>query len=258
MPVTWTVQRSQWWRHYFIQNKQQLLPVPWDIGHELTAHEEWMITGSIQKFQLGEGSDGRHLVIASERYAERCNDLDYAAATHLFIKEEQRHSADLGRFMDINGIPRVTSTYSDWVFRRVRRLAASLEIMIMTLLVAETIALVYYKALQKVTKSKVLHTICEQILKDEYYHIRFQTERLAVMRRDRWRIFDLAALLFHAPLYYGAVAVVWVDHAAVFRGAGLSFVRYVIECHFEFMQTLDATLSVQRWHRKPSPDMLLE
>jgi hypothetical protein len=258
MPVTWAVQRSQWWNQYFSKNSQQLLAIPWEIGSELTPSEKRAITNSIQKFQLGEGSDGWHLIVASQRYAERYNDLDYADAIQLFIAEEQRHSRDLGRFMDINAIPRITSTYSDWVFRRVRRIASSIEIMIMTLLVAETIALVYYKALAVATKSKVLDRLCEQILKDEYYHIRFQTERLAIIRRGRWNILNLAATLFHVPLYYGAILVVWLDHAPVFQAAGISFFRYLWNCHAEFMNVLDAIRSVQQWHRTKATDTVIE
>ncbi len=258
MPVTWAVQRSQWWNQYFSKNLQQLLSIPWELGHELTPVEKQAITSSIQKFQLGEGSDGWHLILASQRYAERYNDLDYAEAVKLFIAEEQRHSRDLGHFMDINNIPRIASTYSDWVFRRVRRIAASIEIMIMTLLVAETIALVYYKALGKATKSKVLAVLCEQILKDEYYHIRFQTERLAIIRRDRWPLRDLAATLFHVPLYYGAILVVWLDHAPVFHAAGISFSQYLVNCHDEFMKVLEAIRSVQQWHRSKATNTALE
>ncbi len=258
MPVTWAVQRSQWWNQYFSKNSQQLLAIPWEMRNELTPSEKKAITNSIQKFQLGEGSDGHHLILASQRYAERYNDLDYADAVRLFIAEEQRHSRDLGHFMSINNIPQITSTYSDWVFRRVRRIATSIEIMIMTLLVAETIALVYYKALGKATKSKVLDVLCEQILKDEYCHIRFQTERLAILRRDRWQLFDLAATLFHIPLYYGATIVVWLDHAPVFHAAGISFFNYLLNCHKEFMNVLDAIRSVQQWHRSKALDTVFE
>ncbi len=60
-----------------------------------------------------------------------------------------------------------------------------MEIWTTPVIMVETLALVYYKAIQKATNSPVLRQLCQQILRDEVKHIRFQYERLAILHRNR-------------------------------------------------------------------------
>src|SRR4051794_162779 len=81
------------------------------------------IARSVQEFQLGESSEGRHLISAANRYAAESGDFDYVTALRLFIAEENRHARELGRFLDLAGIPRVGTSMTDSVFRFLRRRA---------------------------------------------------------------------------------------------------------------------------------------
>ena len=80
------------------------------------------------------------------------------------------------------------------------------------LVTAEIIAKVYYAALREATQSEVLRTICDQILRDEYKHVEFQTEQLATMRSNRNAAPLWVTLALHRILFIGTVMVVGWSH----------------------------------------------
>src|SRR5690242_9754293 len=173
------------WRRYFEQNARGLRVIPWEIGADLSADERDAITTSVQEFQAGESSEGRHLYNAARAYARRTGDYEYLRAIRLFIAEEQRHALCLGRVLAINGIPLVDTTFADQVFRRLRTAIDSLELSIAVLVTAELIAKAYYAALREATRSRVLRALCDQILSDEQAHVSFQIGHLGILRTNR-------------------------------------------------------------------------
>jgi len=213
------------WLAYFERNRRQLLAIPWHAGPTLTPDEHRAIARSIAEFQLGESSEGRHFLALAEGYAARSRDHGYVRALRLFIAEEQRHARDLGRFMDLEGIPRTEKTLGDSVFRHLRKLGG-LELEVTVLVTAEILAQVYYQALGQATESPILRRLCEQILGDEEPHVQFQCERLAILRREgpRWRV--PLARLGHRALMAGTTAVVWLRHRPALRRGGFGLLRF--------------------------------
>ena len=169
------------WLDYYRNNRESLLAVPWERGAEITGSEREAIWNSVREFQLGESSEGRHIIRCAHEFAARQQTPAYAEAIKLFIREEQRHARDLGRFMDLAGIPRRTRAWPDTVFRCLRHLSG-IEVSISVLITAEIIAKVYYAALREATGSTVLRCLCDQILRDERQHVRFQCDYLAILR----------------------------------------------------------------------------
>ena len=214
---------SRYWLEYFVANTTSLLEIPWGRGAEITTAERRAIASSIQEFQLGESSEGRHLLRSAETFARRTRDPRYPEAMRLFIKEEQRHARDLGRFMDLAAIPRIRHAWPDRVFRRLRRLGGGLEVSISVLITAEIIAKVYYAALREATGSSVLRRLCDQILRDEDAHVRFQCDYLAVIRKDRndWTLALTEAL--QRFLFSGACLVVWKSHRRALKQGGIAW-----------------------------------
>lgn len=227
---------SEEWRAYFRHNADTLLPMTWHDGAALTPEETQAIYRSIQQFQLGESSEGNHLKRLARAYAARTGDAAYADAMDLFIQEEQRHARDLGRFMDLAGIPRAANHWSDSVFRGLRKLS-NLEMMLSVLLIAELIAKVYYVALRDATACPLLRQICRQLLLDEQEHVHFHLERLARMRVDRRWSLDLVHLLF-SEFFGGACVVVWMGNAAVFKRAGMTFGSFWRACRREVREAV--------------------
>ena len=111
---------SHEWRLHFESNAKSLLVIPWEHGAELTPDETSAIAKSLQEFQAGESSEGKHLFHHAQKYAERAGDAEYVEVIRLFISEEQRHARDLGRFLTLNNIPLVPTTFTDQVFRKLR------------------------------------------------------------------------------------------------------------------------------------------
>lgn len=226
------------WLEYFERNAEALTPIPWRQGVDLTAAEREAVGGSVATFQIGETGGGRHLMAAAARHAAACGDEDYLAATRLFIAEEQRHGRELGRWLDLAGIPRIERHWTNGVFRRVRQLAG-LELMISLLLAAEVMAKVYYAALAKATESIVLRRLCEQILKDEVAHIRFQSQRLAILRRRRPRALLLLTHAVHRLLFGATAIVVWQTHRRALVAGGLQFRGFLRKVFIEARISLE-------------------
>lgn len=216
---------AQWHEHY-LKNAGSLLEVPWERGAGITADEKRAVGKSLSAWQLGETSDGRHLLKAAGRYAEEQDDPFFLEAVRLFIQEEQRHGADLGRFLDLAGIRRVSRNWGDSLFRAFRYAIPSMEIWVTVVIMVETLALIYYRAVRDATGSKVLRRICDRILRDEVHHIRFQYERLAILLRRRPRWLLQATLRLHRVLFAGIALAVWAGHGRALIAGGFDFRTY--------------------------------
>lgn len=232
-PVAHSLMSSLEWCDYFQANAQRLLPILWEASAGLTEAERDAVAHSIRIFQLGETGEGRHITRAAGEYAANSGDVHYPAALRMFIEEEHRHAALLGRFLDGAGIPRLTKQWSDGIFRRLRHFAG-LEMAICVLLTAELIAKIYYAALHAATGSIVLRRICEQILRDEAMHVRFQSERLWILRRGRGRIARDGAVALQGLLFFMTCVVFWISHRRMLRAGGFSLRRFARRARNEF------------------------
>jgi hypothetical protein len=211
---------SSHWLAVFRTNADTPDRIPWTDRSTLTAAERGAVIDSIREFQLGESSEGRHLRDAADCYALATGDAAYAAAIRLFIREEQRHAAYLARLLAAEGVPLQGRTWADSVFRRLRHLSG-LETAICVLLTAEIIAQVYYAALRRATGSRVLRAICRRVLADEAAHVRFQAERVALLRRGSAAPTLMLRMALQRLLFSAALGVVWRNHGSVLRRSNL-------------------------------------
>jgi hypothetical protein len=227
------VRESESWCRYFLASAAAPDPLPWDDPTALSCEESRCIQSSIQQFQLGEGSSGRRLLKRGQDYANASGDPDFVAALSLFVKEEQRHSAYLLRFMQREGIPAACTHWVDTVFRRLRVLA-ELELSLRVLVSAEIIAIPYYRALGAATQSPLLHAICARILQDEAAHLRFQASMLSRLSASRAFFADRIVSGMHRLFLLITCLVVWFEHSRVFRAAGYSRGGFLAEALWEF------------------------
>jgi hypothetical protein len=221
------------WVAYFQENRMGLMSVAWNDTQRLTDDERATIAASVRQFQIGESSEGNHLRKQARAYARNSGDGDYVVALNLFIQEEQRHAADLGRFMHLEHILWAKRDSVDGVFRFLRHMT-TLEQAIMVLLTAEIIACIYYRALHDATQSHILRGICRQIIRDEAQHLRFQTDTLAKLRRRRPSLLIGLAQLGQEALFTATLPLVWLYHGKVFRAAGMSWGLYWRRCWRQF------------------------
>ncbi len=235
---TFPARTTEQWRQHFLDNADALLDIPWRLGVCFTPGERRDLAASIQEFQLGESSEGKHIFRQAQAYADRSGDVAYPHTLALFVAEEHRHARDLGRVLDLAGIPRATRAWPDTVFRWLRH-RAGLELSIAVLVTAEIIAKVYYAALREATASPVLRRLCDQIGRDEVAHVEFQAHRLAILRRARSPLTLVLLRLVHRWFFAGTCLVVWHKHGRALRRGGFNFPRFWRTARAEFADAAD-------------------
>lgn len=214
------------WVEYFRTNLATEPALPWASAIKLTDAERIAIGRSLQAWQLGETSDGRHLRAAAARYAARVGDVDYPTAIDLFIREEQSHGEMLGRFLDRAGIGRIEADWGDYLFRAARYGLTSMEMWTMPVVMVETLAMIYYNAIRRATGSPLLQAICRRILADEVPHVRFQCERLATIYRDRSHFALWLTMLAQRLGFLMVLLLVWLGHRRALRAGDYGWRRY--------------------------------
>ncbi|MFD6179790.1 ferritin-like domain-containing protein [Streptomyces goshikiensis] len=179
---------------------------------------------SLRKFQVGEDGDGSALI----GKAERAGDPVYTEAVRLFVAEEQNHARMLALLLAAGGAGTLSGHWSDAVFVRLRRLLG-LRMELLVLMVAEVVALRYYRAVRDGAADPLASEVAGRILADEERHVPFHCRRLreglaglpAPARRavaGGWR-----------ALLAGAAALVAVDHGPALRHLGVRRSAFVVE-----------------------------
>ena len=209
------------WHQYFESNRNHFDHLDWTNITVLTPEEKNIISSSIQQFQRGEHSEGKHFL----QFAKSMKDESYLETIKLFIKEEQDHAAVLGQFMEMQQIDKLKKDWLDNCFRWLRKLAG-LECTVTVLLTAEIISMIYYKALRRSTGSVLLKQICHQILVDEEMHLRFQGFTLKILYKKKSVPTVFIIRLLHTILMSGTIIMVWLYHKKVLRTGNYHFFSF--------------------------------
>src|SRR5436190_1022370 len=121
-PVAVEADNSSWWCEHFRRNAGRQRTIPWEDVLALTNEQRRTLLPSLQDFQLGESSEGRHGRARAAANAGRIGDPHYAEAVRLFFAEENRHAGYLACYLGLHGVRPIGRSWTDFVFRRVRRL----------------------------------------------------------------------------------------------------------------------------------------
>ena len=238
---------TNYWIGHFTENASRKR-VDWNISPSITQDEIAVILTSLQAWQLGETSEGKNLIAASIKYAKKIDDPLYVDAVKLFIKEEQKHGNNLGRYLDKISKPRIKKNWGDTLFRRVRYFNTSMEMWTLAVITVESTAQIFYQALKDATRCPVLKSICTDILIDEAYHITFQTERLAM-------IYNIAGYknrrrVAYACFFYATSCLVWFAHRRLFKAGGNTFQSYLKKMRYKYIKTIN-TITDQSNYEAP-------
>ncbi len=254
------IHHSKFWEMHFIQNatKQR---IDWEIKAALTSDGKEALLYSIKAWQLGETSEGKHLLAAATRYANKTNDHHYIEPVKLFIKEEQKHGANLGKYIDMLGEQRTKKDWGDTLFRKIRYFNKSMELWTITVIIVESAAQVFYEALQNASDCKLLKSICNDILLDESHHIKFQNERMYIIFNNK-RFYNKAiSLVLYSCLFFGTIHAVWYAHKKAFIKGGVNkkeFMRRMYHKFFKSMQFLHANHSAIDFKEQEQDQSLLK
>ena len=195
--------------------------VDYSLTPTITPSELAPILPSLQAWQLGETSDGFHLLKAASIYASRIGDPDYTEAVRLFIKEEQKHGSNLGHYLDAIGKPRINYNWGDQLFRTIRYFHSNMEIWTLAVITVESTAQIFYQAIKDASSCTLLRQICTDILLDEADHIRFQSERLSIIFSSRKSVRQYFASKIYSIFFLSTALVVWYVHRKAFKAGGL-------------------------------------
>ncbi|MCF3166764.1 ferritin-like domain-containing protein [Streptomyces violaceoruber] len=182
------------------------------------------IRRSVQRFQVGEDGDGAELITK----AEAAGDAEYASAVRMFVAEERNHARLLALLLASGHAPTIASHWSDRIFVTLRR-ALGLRLELLVLMIAEVVALRYYRALRDGGEDALTREVAGRVLADEERHVPFHCHRL----RRALRPLPAPARVLVTSGWRAALAVaclvVAVDHGPALRRLGVGRGRFAVE-----------------------------
>ena len=248
-------QSEKWIAHFTANLKEQR--INWHQNPCITNEEKSKLIPSLKAWQLGETSDGSNLLCAATKYARSANEPGYVDAIALFIKEEQKHGENLGRYLDAIGEKRIRKNWGDSLFRYVRHINTSMEIWTLAVITVESAAQVYYQALKDATRCTLLKAICTDILTDEAYHISFQVERMKTMYEPKTPLKKQLLNGFYLFFYICTALIIWAAHKKVFIAGNNTFRSYARKMKYKYLRTLKRLSAEDREPRLVREDMML-
>ncbi|GAA3825776.1 ferritin-like domain-containing protein [Streptomyces phyllanthi] len=213
---------AEWTRQFKDEDERRRERGDPEWGRGATLHPA--VRASVQRFQVGEDGDGANLIAK----ADRAGDPDYARAVRLFVAEEQNHARLLARLLAAGGAPTLAGHWSDRVFVRLRRLMG-LRLELLVLMVAEMVALRYYRALRDGTDDPLTSEVAGRILADEERHVPFHCVRLHASLAELPRPLRRPVTALWQLLLCAVSLVVAADHGAALRRLGVGRPRFVTE-----------------------------
>jgi hypothetical protein len=241
------IRTSLFWKNYFTVNLQKQR-VDWNVPSAITGDEKEKVLYSMKAWQLGETSDGRHLLAAASAYADKMKDAEYVNAVKFFIKEEQKHGSNLGKYIDRIGEQRLKKDWGDTIFRQIRYFNRSMELWTITVIIVESAAQIFYAALRDATQCSLLKSICNDILVDEAHHIKFQNERMFIIFREKPFYNRAVSLLFYSTLFFLTIHAIWFAHRKAFLAGNVSRKDFMREMYYKFFKCMQFLHSTQREH----------
>ncbi len=239
------IHTSLYWKNHFSTNLQKQR-VDWNLAPSITKEQKEKILYSMKAWQLGETSDGRHLLAAASSYAEKIGDTEYVNSVRLFIKEEQKHGSNLGKYIDRIGEQRVRRDWGDTLFRKVRYFNRSMELWTITVIIVESAAQIFYAALRDATQCTLLKSICSDILIDEAHHIKYQNERMFIIFREKSFYSKAISLLFYSTLFFLTIHAIWFAHKKAFLAGNVTRKGFMREMYYKFFKCMQFLHSPQK------------
>jgi hypothetical protein len=227
------------WLTYFRQNQLDRRGIAWHEGISLDPSLRRPLARSLARFQLGESSNGTRLLAAARQLSEKTGDPFYPRTIALFIAEEQEHSRLLAKVLQQLQAPLLSRHWTDSLFRRCRHLLGFYE-EIAVLLMAEIIALKYYGVIRQRCRARVLEVVCEQILADEKFHVRFHCERLHGVISPFGSPIRASCRAVLTLMFAVASTIVAWDHRKMFGAIGSSSAEFLRDSWLNFFAARNA------------------
>jgi hypothetical protein len=213
------------WHEYFVNNAADQADIPWALSIRVEPQLRLPLIRSLQRFQVGEQGDGKHLI----RAAQKTGDANYAATVELFVKEEQHHAQMLARLIQGMNGTLLKWHWSDVCFVFLRRLLG-LRLELLVLLSAEMVAKRYYRVLYEGTSDPVLRAAFARISHDELGHLAFHCDYLQRAFSSLSQLSRLSICWLWCLFFTVVCLVVARDHRDVIEATGGSMREFRGDC----------------------------
>lgn len=198
---------SKRWLAYFQENKKSCPQIVIPETVNVSAAMRPPLIHSLQRFQIGETGEGKHL----KKFAARMNDPVYEQCIDMFIKEEQHHARILAQMIASMDGTLLTWHWSDLVFIGLRRLL-HLKTEIFVLLIAEVIGKCFYRTCSANLEDPLLSDAFSLIVLDELGHLEFHCRFLRNQFEKSPVFLRQFVLICWSLLFYCACLVFIADH----------------------------------------------
>lgn len=246
------IHSSKFWKNHF-KNNLTINRIDWSQTPKLDKKEKDKIIYSLKAWQLGETSDGKHLLAAAIKYSKSINDKDYPEAVKLFIKEEQKHGQNLGKYIKQIGEKKLKQDWGDTLFRKIRYFNTSMELWTISVIIVESAAQIFYQALHDATNCKLLRSICNDILIDEAHHIKFQNERLHQIIKQKSFYNRAFSIGCYGILFFGTIHAIWFGHSQAFKAGGLNKKEFMRMMYYKFFNSMKFSHSINKVSTRSKP-----
>ncbi len=219
------------WLKYFVDNRavQGAIRLPEQIVLDEQLRDP--LIKSLQKFQIGETGDGKHL----RKFASRTANQDYMQCVDLFVKEEQTHGQVLAEVLRSLNATVLNWHWTDIAFIALRRLCG-LKTELFIILIAEIIGKCFYKCVSDNINDEKLSNVFAVIVCDEIAHLRFHCEFLADhMDSFPWHL-KYAIHYVWGMMFSTACFVFIADHKKALAALNVSSTDFIASCSKEFQR----------------------
>lgn len=223
---------SNLWLRYFEENKKLRSAVRLPEQIQLAEALRLPLIKSLQRFQIGETGDGRHL----RQFAKRTKDPVYLQCIDLFVKEEQSHGQMLAEVIASIDGRLISWHWTDLAFIFLRRLFR-LKTEVFILLIAEIIGKCFYRAVADKVGNQQLSNVFAFIVCDEIAHLRFHSEFLNLqMQNYPWALKCFIHYCW-SMIFYTACFVFVLDHKETLTALEVPTAEFMASCSREFQRS---------------------
>lgn len=230
---------SKKWLNYFEENRKTQAAIRLPEKIELPESMRLPLIRSLQRFQIGETGDGRHL----KKFASRVEDIHYLQCVNLFVREEQVHGQILAEVILSMDGSLLSWHWTDLAFIALRRLFG-LKTEIFIILIAEIIGKCFYRLIAEKVEDQLIANAFAVIVCDEIGHLRFHCEFLQLQMSKFSRLLKKAVHSFWMLIFFAAVVVFVFDHRRTLLALDCTPRAFIEKCFKEFRRAARCTFSL--------------
>jgi hypothetical protein len=230
---------AEYWLAYFQKNKASKVEIRFASSLVLTEAIRLPLIKSLQRFQIGETGEGKHL----KKFASTTNNTTYEKCIDLFVKEEQSHAGILAQMIQALDGELISWHWSDLAFIALRRMLG-LKTEVLIVLIAEIIGKAFYKLCATNLPNTQMSDAFSLVVLDEIGHLEFHCAFLNDHMRTRTLFLRKFVQLAWGAIFYSACLVFITDHRKSLRALNTEPGAFFEICKKDFARASKKALAL--------------